>query len=125
MIVRFPKALVLAAIAAGTMFSTALVAAQPMYFDHLGLQHGLSQNSVNDIHQDSSGFLWFATENGLNRYDGYSIRNYFRNRRDPNALQADYVWTIAEDDRGDLWLATEGAGVVHWHAEPPPCVYAR
>ena len=44
-----------------------------MYFEQVSMEDGLSQVSINDIIQDSTGFLWFATLDGLNRYDGYTF----------------------------------------------------
>jgi signal transduction histidine kinase/ligand-binding sensor domain-containing protein/CheY-like chemotaxis protein/HPt (histidine-containing phosphotransfer) domain-containing protein len=85
-----------------------------MYFEHLTTREGLSQSTVNSILQDSQGYLWLATENGLDRYDGNSIREYRRERGNEQALASDYVWSIAEDARGDLWLATNGGGVARW-----------
>src|SRR5688572_31885387 len=81
---------------------------RPMYFEHLTMRDGLSQSTVMSILQDSQGFLWLATESGLDRYDGYSIREYRRERGNEHGLVNDYVWKIAEDARGDLWLATYG-----------------
>ncbi len=85
-----------------------------MYFDHLTMRDGLSQSTVMSILQDSHGFLWLATESGLDRYDGYSIREYRRERGNEHALASDFIWKIAEDTRGDLWLATIGGGVARW-----------
>ena len=89
--------------------------AQPMQFSHLAREHGLSQNNVQSILQDSYGYMWFATESGLNRYDGYEIRRYGRERGNPNGLPNDYIWVIAEDQEQNLWLATQGGGVVRWN----------
>ena len=50
----------------------------PMHFKHLSIQDGLSQNNVQSILQDSEGYMWFATESGLNRYDGYTITRYLK-----------------------------------------------
>lgn len=87
---------------------------RPMYFEHLSVRDGLSQSTVMSILQDSQGFLWLATESGLDRYDGYSIREYRRQRGNDQALASDYIWKIDEDSRGDLWLATAGGGVARW-----------
>ena len=96
--------------------TTALAApTMPMHFSHISLKDGLSQNNVQSILQDSQGYMWFATESGLNRYDGYSIRRYSRERGDPGGLSNDLVWVIAEDSRQNLWLATQGGGVVRWN----------
>jgi len=91
-----------------------LPAVRPMYFEHLTMRDGLSQSTVESMLQDSRGYLWLATESGLDRYDGYSVRVYHRERGNPRALASDYVWTIAEDAHGDLWLATIGGGVERW-----------
>jgi ligand-binding sensor domain-containing protein len=89
-------------------------AARPLYFEHLTVRDGLSQSTVMSILQDSQGYLWLATESGLDRYDGYSIREYRRQRGDADGLASDYVWSIAEDASHDLWLATIGGGVERW-----------
>jgi signal transduction histidine kinase/ligand-binding sensor domain-containing protein/CheY-like chemotaxis protein len=88
--------------------------ARPIYFEHLTMRDGLSQSTVMSILQDSEGYLWLATESGLDRYDGYSIRAYRRERGNEQGLASDFIWTIAEDARGDLWLATVGGGVARW-----------
>ncbi len=85
-----------------------------MAFEHLGVRNGLSQNTVLDVMQDSQGFIWVATENGLNRYDGQGFRVYFREPHVAGGLPSDYIWEIQEDLQGDLWLATDDAGVVRW-----------
>lgn len=86
----------------------------PMQFTHVALEDGLSQNNVQHILQDSVGYMWFATEAGLNRYDGYDIRRYGRERGKPNGFANDFIWVIVEDAEQNLWLATQGGGVVRW-----------
>jgi signal transduction histidine kinase/ligand-binding sensor domain-containing protein/CheY-like chemotaxis protein/HPt (histidine-containing phosphotransfer) domain-containing protein len=87
---------------------------RPMHFEHLTTRDGLSQSTINGILQDSQGYLWLATEDGLDRYDGNSIREYRRERGNEHALASDYIWSMAEDGKGDLWLATDGGGVARW-----------
>src|SRR5579859_8043241 len=82
-------------------------AARPMYFEHVTVRDGLSFSVANGILQDSQGYLWFATEAGLNRYDGNTIRQFRRERGNEHGLASDYFWSIAEDAHGDLWLATD------------------
>ena len=89
-------------------------AVRPLYFEHLTAHDGLSQGTVMSLLQDSEGYLWIGTESGLDRYDGYSIKEYRRQRGDPHSLASDYVWAIAEDSQHDLWLATDGGGVERW-----------
>jgi signal transduction histidine kinase/ligand-binding sensor domain-containing protein/CheY-like chemotaxis protein len=109
----------LVACAAAALNTVALAGApipatRPMYFEHLTMRDGLSMSTINSILQDSQGYVWLATEAGLNRYDGYSVRQFRRERGNEHALASDYVWAIAEDAHGDLWLATEGGGVARW-----------
>ena len=87
----------------------------PMVFSQLTMEDGLSQASVTDILQDSQGFVWLATENGLNRYDGREVRRYYRARNKSDGLASDFIWAMAEDPAGNLWLATEGGGVAVWN----------
>lgn len=86
----------------------------PMVFTHLSTPQGLSQVTVNAVLQDTQGFLWLATENGLNRYDGNEIKRYYRERDKIDGLASDYIRALDEDKAGNLWLATEGSGLVVW-----------
>ena len=89
----------------------------PMRFDHVTLDDGLSQSNVLTVLQDSQGFLWVGTENGLNRYDGYEIETFNHDRGDPNSLSSDFVFDIEEDRDGNLWIATNGGGLVKFDRE--------
>lgn len=75
-------------------------------FTHIGLADGLSQTNVSQIHQDRHGFIWFVTEDGLNRYDGYEVRVYRTERNNPRSLSGNYICRIAEDGLGFLWVLT-------------------
>lgn len=98
-----------------SLSSAAVVAAEleshPMRFDHLTLDDGLSQSNVLSVLQDSDGFMWFATENGLNRYNGYEFEYLRRERGNPNALASDFIFDIEQDGHGNLWIATNGGGL--------------
>ena len=83
----------------------------PMRFDRISLEDGLSQSNVFTILQDSDGLMWFGTENGLNRYNGYDFTVFKRERGNPDALANDYIFDIAEDRDGRLWVASNGGGL--------------
>jgi ligand-binding sensor domain-containing protein/serine phosphatase RsbU (regulator of sigma subunit) len=70
------------------------------------VNEGLSQSHVNTLLQDSRGFLWVGTENGLSRYDGYEFVNYTHQPYDTNSLSNNCVNAICEDSQGILWIAT-------------------
>ena len=103
-----------AIVGAAAVAGPPIPAIRPMYFEHLTMRDGLSMSTINSILQDSQGYVWLATEAGLNRYDGYTVRQFRRDRGNPHGLASDYVWSIAEDAQGDLWLATDGGGVARW-----------
>ena len=84
---------------------------QPMRFEGFGQEEGLSQNSVLSIVQDASGFMWFGTENGLNRYDGYEFLTFRREALNPGSLTSDFIFDVVEGSNGDLWIATDGGGL--------------
>jgi len=75
-------------------------------FERISLEDGLSQSSVFAILQDQQGFMWFGTEDGLNKYDGYQFTVYKHDPDDPMTLSNNYVRTIYEDRSGELWLGT-------------------
>ena len=83
--------------------SAPAVAEVPTRFERFGPEHGLSHNTVNDLIQDQQGFLWLATDDGLDRYDGYEFRHY---RIDPSAGHGNVVRRLLEDSRGNLWVGS-------------------
>ena len=72
---------------------------------------GLAFNQVNHIFQDSEGFLWLGTRNGLSYYDGYSFQNYYHQYGDSYSLSNNDISQIDEDTQGNIWIATWGGGV--------------
>ncbi len=80
-------------------------------FEHISIEHGLSQNSVYCIFQDSKGFMWFGTENGLNRYDGHSFKIYKHVSKDPFSISDNMIFSIFEDLSGILWVGTRSGGL--------------
>ncbi|WP_296952232.1 two-component regulator propeller domain-containing protein [uncultured Massilia sp.] len=77
-------------------------------FEHIGLEEGLSQESVLTILQDREGFMWFGTQSGLNRFDGYRNRIFRNDPNDPDSLVDNYVKASYEDAQGRLWFGTRG-----------------
>ncbi len=78
---------------------------------HLTLEQGLSQSTVNAIVQDARGFMWFGTQDGLNRYDGYTITVFKHSSTDSNSISDNSIWSLLSDSHGDLWIATMRGGV--------------
>ena len=95
----------------------ALAQSRPMAFERVSLEQGLSQSTVLSMLQDSRGFMWFGTEDGLNRYDGLNVKSYKSDPSDHTSLPHSMVWALAEDAQGDLWLATEGGGLARWERQ--------
>lgn len=88
-----------------------VVAGGDIRFTVLTGDEGLASGNVYGIAQDKRGFLWFATGDGLSRYDGYSFRTYRFERGNPNSLASNTVQAILEGQGGVLWLGTTGGGV--------------
>lgn len=77
-------------------------------FERLSIEDGLTQESVLTILQDREGFMWFGTQAGLNRYDGYRLTVYRNDPRDPASLPDGFVNASFEDAEGRLWFGTKG-----------------
>lgn len=107
---------VLALMGLGVTDSVAASGPGPIRFARMSVKQGLSQSTVLCIFQDSRGFVWFCTEDGLNRHDGYSFVVYRHDPADPESLPNNFVREVAEDAEGNLWVATEGGGIARWNA---------
>ncbi|NCD69921.1 hybrid sensor histidine kinase/response regulator [Mucilaginibacter agri] len=84
---------------------------QTLKVEHISTQQGLSQVNVSAILQDSRGFMWIGTRDGLNRYDGYQFIIYRNDPNDKNSLSGNFVQDIVEDKNGNLWIATQSSGI--------------
>jgi signal transduction histidine kinase/ligand-binding sensor domain-containing protein/DNA-binding response OmpR family regulator len=80
-------------------------------FRQFSTTDGLSDNSVNVVYQDRYGLLWFGTEVGLNRFDGYSFTVFHHDPSDSASLSEDNVISIVEDGSGNLWIGTAAGGL--------------
>ncbi len=80
-------------------------------FTHLNSDDGLIQNSVDAILQDRNGFMWFGTQAGLSRYDGYRFISFQHDPDNPNSLTHNDIRDLYEDRDGMIWIATEGGGI--------------
>ncbi|HTY35853.1 MAG TPA: two-component regulator propeller domain-containing protein, partial [Bacteroidota bacterium] len=88
-----------------------LAAAQDVHFERLSINEGLSQTSVYAIAQDSQGFLWFGTQDGLNRYDGYSFKVFRYRANDSTSLSANHISRLIVSRTGELWAGTAARGL--------------
>lgn len=77
----------------------------------ISVKQGLSQGMINCIYQDKEGYMWFATKDGLNRYDGYQLITYRHNPNDPYSLPDNYCNATLEDENGNFWVATNTKGL--------------
>ncbi len=93
-------------------------------FHHLTIADGLSQNSVNAVLQDRDGFLWFGTQDGLDRYDGRGFIPHRHSAR-ANSLSNNYVWALHEDRQGALWIGTFGGGLDRYDPETGDLAHHR
>lgn len=88
-----------------------------LYFENYNIDKGLSNNMVHCILQDSHGWMWFGTNQGLNRFDGYKFTAYRNNPDDNRSLMSDLVRAIFEDKKGNLWIGTEIGGLHLYNRE--------
>ena len=75
-------------------------------FDHLPLGVDPSHRRITGIVQDDLGFLWMGTDDGLKRYDGYRIRDFRHDPKDPESLADNFIVSLFKDRSGKLWVAS-------------------
>jgi ligand-binding sensor domain-containing protein/signal transduction histidine kinase len=83
-------------------------APRSLRFDRLSIEQGLSQESVLNILQDREGFMWFGTQAGLNRFDGYRMTVFRNDPQDAGSIVDNFVTASFEDAQGRLWFGTKG-----------------
>ncbi len=83
-------------------------------FERISLEHGLSHGSIYSIAQDLTGFIWFGSEDGLNRYDGYTITVIRHDPDNPDLLPTSDCSKMHVDGSGIMWIGTWGAGLVRY-----------
>lgn len=75
-------------------------------FSYISINEGLSQSTVFSIDQDKRGNMWFATYDGVNKYDGYAFTVYQHNEDDPNSIANDISRIVKTDSQGRIWIGT-------------------
>ncbi len=98
---------------------TIIAQQQTPYFNTLRTDNGLSHNKVNCILQDKRGFIWFGTEDGLNRYDGKYFTVFRRTPGDTTCISGNIVSDLLEDENGIIWIATEDGGLSAYDYRQP------
>ena len=84
-----------------------LCVAQPYYFRHYQVEDGLSNNAVVCCLQDSKGFLWFGTKDGLDRFDGYTFKVFRNDPEDKNSIGSNFIHALYADNDNRLWVGTD------------------
>lgn len=85
--------------------------AYPPSFEHISVEHGLSQSTVRTIAQDQSGFLWMGTDAGLNRYDGFRFQTFHPEKDNLQSLPGDWIEHVVLDRHGTLWISARNTGL--------------
>ncbi|MBN8707651.1 MAG: hypothetical protein J0L62_17390, partial [Bacteroidetes bacterium] len=86
-------------------------------FERISLDQGLSQTTIFSIAQDKKGFLWFGTQDGLNRFDGYSFRVFRPDRTDPSSVADHWINSLYTDQQGRFWVGTFNSGLQLYNPE--------
>lgn len=93
------------------LIPTAVGATERIHFKRLSTNEGLSQSAVTAIAQDKEGFVWFGTQDGLNRYNGYEFQVFRHNSNDSMSISDNYVWCVVTARNGDVWVGTLQGGL--------------
>jgi signal transduction histidine kinase/ligand-binding sensor domain-containing protein/DNA-binding response OmpR family regulator len=88
--------------------------AQQLHFNTLTVNNGLSQHDPSSIVQDSYGFIWIGTYDGLNRFDGYNVKNFSSVYNDENSLSSNRIKSLFKDSKKRIWIGTDGSGLNYY-----------
>ena len=87
--------------------------AQPasLSFTHYSAKNGLSQSYIYCLAKDKEGYIWIGTQDGLNRFDGYTFESYYANKNISHSLSNNYIWDLKIGQDGHVWIGTNGGGL--------------
>lgn len=89
------------------VFAPPLTGQGALVFEHFSVDQGLSQSGVTAVAQDRAGFIWIGTQDGLNRYDGYTFKVFRHDDDDPQSLSSSFILSLLETEPGVLWVGTQ------------------
>ena len=75
-------------------------------FEHFSIDQGMYETNINSVIQDKTGYLWFGTWGGIEKYDGYNFTAYKQEPDNPNSIKNQFVNTLYEDKEGNIWVGT-------------------
>jgi signal transduction histidine kinase/ligand-binding sensor domain-containing protein/CheY-like chemotaxis protein len=95
------------------LMNAARLAAQndTLYFGHFGTNQYLSSNNVSCVIQDHLGYMWYGTQNGLNKFDGYGFTTFLHDPKNENSVASDNITCMSSGENGIVWIGTEGKGL--------------
>src|SRR4051812_11315672 len=93
------------------LFFTPLISDAQSVFKHIDNRNGLSNNTVLTVIQDKKGFMWFGTDDGLNRYDGHSFKVFKPDFKNKKGISHNIAKILFEDHAGNIWIGTDGGGL--------------
>lgn len=94
-----------------SLHAPALFQINDIRFNRLSIDDGLSNSYITCILQDHKGFMWFGTQDGLNKYDGYNFTIYKHDPSNSNSISDNYVRSIVEVEDSIIWIGTESGGL--------------
>lgn len=97
----------------------------PLVMSQLGVEDGLPQSQVTALAQDSTGFMWLGTQEGLARYDGHKIKSYKHDPEDPKSLSGSFITALHVDREGRLWIGTGENGLNRYDSASDSFVHYR
>ncbi len=109
------KAVILKGFVLAALLSTYATSAQTVYFTHISHENGLRNGNVRAIAKDYQGFMWFGTEDGLHRFDGYTMKIYRNIKDDSTSLGSNYILCLFEDSAKNLWIGTLDGGLYRYN----------
>ena len=100
-----------------TLLRFTFTCGQDLYFDHFTIESGLADNYVFDIEQDELGYIWLGTNNGLNRYNGYTFDTYMPSGTKEGHIKGNIIRTICRGKNGNMWAVTANDGLNFYNAK--------